>query len=140
MAHATHTLRPNVAMQENSEKSRRVLLVEDAPFLRYAFGRLLRLNGYDVMEASDGKEALECVSYFQPDLVITDLRMPVMDGIQLIAALHENPETADLPVLAVTAEQNGHTGERAMVAGALAVIPKPVDFPTFLQHIRAMDV
>ena len=92
-------------MAESVMKSQRVLLVEDAPFLRYAFSRLLRTHGYDVMEASDGQEALECVSYFQPDLVVTDLMMPVMDGVKLIEALRQNPETANLPIVAVTADE-----------------------------------
>jgi CheY-like chemotaxis protein len=136
---AAATERRSVLMREIIEKNRRVLLVEDAPFLRYAFGRLLRTHGYDVMEAGDGQEALECVSYFQPDLVITDLMMPVMDGVELIEALRNNPDTADLPVLAVTADGSARFQERARAAGAQAVLAKPIDFPSFLEHIRSIE-
>src|SRR5262249_16296915 len=62
----------------------KVLLVEDAPFLRYAFGRLLRMHGFDVREANDGSEALDAVGQFHPQLILTDLMMPVMDGVELI--------------------------------------------------------
>ena len=65
----------------------KILLVEDAPYLRYAFGRLLRIHGYEVREANDGVEALECMPEFQPDLVVTDLMMPRMDGVELIERL-----------------------------------------------------
>ena len=58
---------------DHPEGLRRVLLVEDAPFLRYAFGRLLRLHGYDVKEADDGREALDCLATFRPHVVVTDL-------------------------------------------------------------------
>src|ERR1700760_4385386 len=67
-------------MWDGIDSHMRVLLVEDAPFLRYAFGRLLRMHGFEVMEANDGREALECVPEFRPEMVVTDLRMPVMDG------------------------------------------------------------
>ena len=86
------------------ERKLRVLLVEDAPFLRYAFGRLLRMEGFDVKEVSDGREALDALDDFHPDLVLTDLMMPVMGGLELISHIRANAETSDLPVVAVTAD------------------------------------
>src|SRR3954449_11649679 len=83
----------------DSEDRFRVLLVEDAPFLRYAFGRLLRLQGFDVREANDGQDALACMADFKPELVLTDLMMPVMSGLELISRLHASPETANIPVV-----------------------------------------
>src|SRR4051812_18505440 len=92
--------RPGVIpMWDGKNPPARVLLVEDAPFLRYAFGRLLRLHGFEVLEANDGLDALEHVNDFQPDLVVTDLMMPVMDGVELIRRLREDPRTAELPIL-----------------------------------------
>ena len=78
-------------MLDPSHNATRVLLVEDAPFLRYAFGRLLRLHGFDVMEANDGREALACLSKFRPQLIVTDLMMPGMDGVELIKRLAPIP-------------------------------------------------
>ena len=55
--------------------------MEYAPFLRYAFGRLLRMHGYDVREATDGREALDCVVEFAPEPALTDRRLPAVDGV-----------------------------------------------------------
>jgi CheY-like chemotaxis protein len=116
----------------------RLLLVEDAPFLRYAFGRLLRLHGFEVIEANDGREALECVSKYRPHLVVTDLMMPVMDGVELIEKLRADPATADLPVVAITADATEQAEQRAREAGAVDFITKPIDLPTLLDRLRSI--
>lgn len=118
----------------------RVLLVEDTPFLRAAFGRLLRLQGFDVCEATDGREALDRLEEFHPQLVLTDLMMPVMDGYELIRAIHADPATASLPVVAITANATEDAAREAMDAGALAVIHKPIDLPGLLSHLRELQV
>src|SRR3954447_11386545 len=100
-------------MWDGIDNTMRILLVEDAPFLRYAFGRLLRMHGFEVMEANHGLEALECVPEFRPQLVVTDLMMPVMDGIELIERLRADPKTAHLPILAITADATDQTEDRA---------------------------
>jgi len=117
----------------------RVLVVEDAPFLRYAFGRLLRLHGFDVREAIDGNEALEMMPDFQPDIVLTDLMMPGMDGVELIRRLRDDPETADLPVVAITADATDQSERRAREAGAADFIAKPIDLPSLLERLRAIQ-
>lgn len=116
----------------------RVLLVEDTPFLRYAFGRLLRLHGFEVLEANDGQEALSVVEEFRPDLVVTDVMMPVMDGIELIRRLHESPSTSSLPVLAITADATLQCEARARAAGAADFLPKPVDLCSLLERMRLL--
>jgi len=117
----------------------RVLLVEDAPFLRFAFGCLLRMHGFEVMEANDGREALECIPEFQPQMVVTDLKMPVMDGVELIQKLRGTPETADLPIVAMTADSNDQTESRAREAGAVDFLTKPIDLPTLVDRLRAFE-
>lgn len=119
-----------------NERMPRVLLVEDAPFLRYAFGRLLRLQGFDVREANDGQDALACLADFKPELVLTDLMMPVMSGLELISRLHSSPETANIPVVAITADATNHAEEQARRAGASDFITKPVDLPELLERLR----
>ena len=120
------------------DRTLRVLLVEDAPFLRYAFSRLLRLQGYEVREANDGQEALDCVCEFRPDLVLTDLMMPVMGGVELIANLRANPETAEVPVVAITADATDQAEQLARQAGAVDVITKPIDLPSLLDRLRVL--
>src|SRR4051812_41298608 len=112
-------------MWDGTDNNMRILLVEDAPFLRYAFGRLLRMHGFEVMEANDGREALDRVPEFRPQLVVTDLIMPVMDGIELIERLRADPETAGLPVLAITVDASHRAEGRARAAGAADCLAKP---------------
>jgi putative two-component system response regulator len=114
----------------------RVLLVEDAPFLRYAFGRLLRMEGFDVKEANDGQEALDVLAEFRPQLVLTDLMMPVMGGIELISHIRADPSNMDLPVVAITADATDQANLQARQAGADDVITKPVDLSALLDRLR----
>ena len=127
-------------MFDDASKIPRVLLVEDAPFLRFAFGRLLRLHGYEVMEAPDGREALDRVFDFHPDFVVTDLMMPVMGGVELIQRLRSDDRTAKLPVLAISADPSTQAEMNARAAGAIDFVTKPVDLPTLLDRLRGLQV
>jgi CheY-like chemotaxis protein len=118
----------------------RVLLVEDVPGLRYVFGRLLRLQGFIVREAPDGQKALDCAFEFQPDVVLTDLMMPVMDGIELIRRLRDAPETAQVPVVAITADATDTTEKLAREAGAVDVITKPISLAALLERLRSLPI
>jgi len=134
------SVQESVAMRSDNEGHLKVLLVEDAPFLRYAFGRLLRMHGFDVCEATDGREALDRVVDFRPDLVLTDLMMPIMDGVELIRRLHDDPETANLPVVAITADATDQAERQARQAGAVDVITKPIDLPGLLERLQALQI
>ena len=120
------------------ERTLRVLLVEDAPFLRYAFSRLLRMQGYDVKEANDGQDALNCLPGFRPHLVLTDLMMPIMGGIELITLIRANPDYEGVPVVAITADATEHAEIAARKAGAVDVITKPIDLPALLDRLRLL--
>lgn len=124
-------------MTGQAQTASRVLVVEDSPFLRFAFSRFLRSQGYEVMEAADGRAALDCFPEFQAQLVITDITMPVMDGVALIEALRGDPATAQIPVVAITADSSLATERRARAAGAVDVIMRPIDLPDLLVRIRA---
>ena len=123
-------------MRTQNERMPRVLLVEDAPFLRYAFGRLLRLQGFDVREANDGQDALACLADFQPQLVLTDLMMPVMSGLELISGSTPAPRrrisrwSRSRPTRPTTPRS------RPGCAGAADFITKPVDLPELLERLR----
>jgi CheY-like chemotaxis protein len=124
-------------MWDETNQNIRILIVEDAPFLRHAFVRLLRLHGFEVMEAINGREALERVHDFRPDLVVTDLMMPELDGVELIRRLRGDPRTSNLPILAITADPSGTTEQRARQAGAADFLTKPVDMPALLNRLHA---
>jgi CheY-like chemotaxis protein len=104
-----------------------VLIVDDEPDIRSLIRRILERAGHDVVEAGHGAAALEAVKRSPPDLVVTDMMMPVMNGSELIARLRSESGTAAIPILFVSA--NGH-GE----LGADAVLHKPFE-PTALTEI-----
>ena len=97
-----------------------VLVVDDEPDLRFLIRRILERAGHDVVEASHGAAALEAVKLSPPELVVTDMMMPVMNGLELIALLRANPDTAAIPILVVSAE-----AQRAVDADA--VLRKPFE-------------
>jgi CheY-like chemotaxis protein len=95
----------------------RILVVDDEPDLRFILRRIFEKAGHEVTDAGHGAEALECVRGSPPELVVTDMMMPVMGGRELIRRLRADPATAQIPILAVTAN-----GELADAADAL--LPK----------------
>jgi CheY-like chemotaxis protein len=96
----------------------KILVVDDEPDLRFILRRIFEGTGHEVADASNGAEALECVGRSRPDLVVTDMMMPVMAGAELIHRLRADPATAQLPILAVT-------GDGQLAGAADAVLPKP---------------
>jgi two-component system response regulator HydG len=104
----------------------RVLVVDDEASARSGLAKLLGQDGFDVATAADGASALASVEETPPDLVITDLRMPGMDGIELVAKLNE--KLPSLPVLVVTAYGEVSSAVTAMRAGADDFLTKPIDF------------
>jgi CheY-like chemotaxis protein len=91
-----------------------IVVVEDDPDTREAFAEFLRGEGFEVVEAANGHAALDLVSAARPDAVVTDLRMPRMDGIQLIRALRTADATRRLPIVCVSGD-----GEYASEATAV---------------------
>jgi CheY-like chemotaxis protein len=117
----------------------RLLLVDDMEALRFALGGVLRLYGFDVCEAVDGRDALERINRFRPQLVLTDLMMPVMDGVELIRHLIAAPETASIPILVLTANTTDEAADSAREAGAIEVFAKPVDLPHLVRRLREVS-
>jgi two-component system, NtrC family, response regulator HydG len=107
------------------EHKGRILVVDDEVNARTALTELLRDEGYEVDAAADAFKALGKVADFAPDLVLTDVKMPGMDGLQLLARLHEGD--VDLPVIMMTAFGEVETAVRAMRSGARDYLAKPVN-------------
>lgn len=105
----------------------RILLVEDNPMNRRVVEFLLKAEGYTVIEASDGQEALEMLKTMVPDLVLMDLQLPGLDGFSATRSIKSNPATKDVPVVALTAYAMSGDAERARNAGCDGYITKPID-------------
>jgi CheY-like chemotaxis protein len=113
----------------------KILLVEDNPVNRRLAGFLLRSQGYQVREATDALEALEMIGSDPPDLIVMDVQLPGMDGLEATKKLKEQPATADIPVVAVTSFAMKGDREKAFAAGCAGYITKPIDKATFVQEI-----
>jgi two-component system, cell cycle response regulator len=116
-----------------------ILLVDDNPDKLKLLEAALRLAGYQVSTATDGQEALAVLDSFQPDLVITDVMMPRMNGYELAEKIRSNPRTKFIPVIMQTAA--GHKSEdllRASVVGALGYITDPTDLDLLLARTRTL--
>jgi two-component system cell cycle response regulator DivK len=104
---------------------RRVLIADDFADTRRLTRLILEKNGYEVDEASDGFEAVKMAVKHPPDIILMDLAMPVMDGIQATQAIRQHIELSGIPILAVTAYGDFYS-ERARDAGCNDVIQKPL--------------
>jgi two-component system cell cycle response regulator DivK len=107
--------------------SRTVLVVEDCADTRGFMTYLVQSFGYQVLEASDGLEAVAKAKQFRPNLILMDLSMPRMDGFEATQTIREFKELKELPIIAVTA-LNKDEWDKAIEVGCNEVIPKPVDF------------
>src|SRR2546425_120328 len=116
----------------------RVLVVDDDSGARQGLKSLLASNNFEVDLAADGAEALERIADLPPDVVVTDLQMPKMNGMQLLKELHDRDR--ELPVIVVTSATEVPSAVAAMRAGAVDYITKPVEFQDLLLAIeRAIE-
>jgi DNA-binding NtrC family response regulator len=115
----------------------RVLVVDDEPNMRRVLGALLRPEGYTVLEASDGAEALELIASERVDCVITDLRMPRMNGLEFLEAAHKHHR--GLPILLLTAHGTVGSAVEALKQGAFDYLTKPFD-PEEVRQVVAKAV
>ena len=113
----------------------RVLVVEDNPDMRELERMALEWNGFEVHLASNGEDALRVFSRAQPSVILLDLMMPVMGGLDFLAARRDRPDVAGVPVICVSA--SGQTMmEDALRLGACECLPKPTDFDELCQRVR----
>jgi CheY-like chemotaxis protein len=102
----------------------RILVVDDEPDQRFILRRIFERAGHEVTDASHGVQALECVRGWLPELVVTDMMMPVMNGHELIRRLRADPATAQIPILAVTG--NGELADSADALLAKPYVPRQI--------------
>jgi two-component system cell cycle response regulator DivK len=114
----------------------RVLLVEDNEKNMKLFRDVLLAAGYEILEATTGRKAVELASEHVPDLVLMDVRLPDMDGVETLRRLRADERTASIPVLALTAQAMEGDRERFLAAGFDGYLSKPVDILALVEAVH----
>jgi signal transduction histidine kinase/DNA-binding NarL/FixJ family response regulator len=117
---------------------RRILIADDEPINRNLLVKLLGGLGFETREVGNGAEALKAAMAAPPDIVITDLAMPVMDGLAVARALRRDPRTHSLPILAVSASASDYTRDEAISAGCSEFLPKPIRANELLERLASL--
>ena len=118
----------------STETSRRILVVDDEPQITRVLRTTLSSRGYDVRVANDGETALEIMKDWSPDLVVTDLMMPRMNGLDLCKQIRG---TSQLPIIVLSVKGEERTKVQALDAGADDYVTKPVGMPELMARVRA---
>jgi CheY-like chemotaxis protein len=118
-----------------SENGWRVLVVEDTYDDVQVVSKILHHHGIEVHVASNGIECLRSLETFEPTFVVMDLSMPTMDGWETLVQMRTNPDTAHIPVVAITAYHSAEVAQDASLAGFDAYFPKPISPTQFVQDI-----
>ena len=116
----------------------KILLVEDNEESRDGLSRYLRRNGYEILLAVDGRQAVDMARAEVPDLILIDLSLPVLDGWEATRQLIAGSVTRGIPVIALTAHAMAGDRERALEAGCDDYDTKPIDFPRLLTKIESL--
>jgi two-component system, cell cycle response regulator DivK len=117
---------------------KKIMIVEDNELNLKLFTDLLRAHQFTVEGVKDGRLALEQAKMFAPDMVIMDIQLPHVSGLELIEAMQKDDVLAVIPVLAVTAYAGKGDEERIMAAGARGYLSKPVGMVKFLEAVRGI--
>jgi len=109
------------------EKKPRILIAEDFEENRVALKLILKHTGFDVIEAEDGQQAIEVVRREEPDLVLMDITLPVLDGLQATREIRSEEKFEQLPIIVVSAHDNEEIRREAAEAGGSEYISKPIE-------------
>lgn len=117
----------------------KILIVEDSPTMRQLINfALKRLPGAEIMEATDGVDGLKQINSNQFDLIITDIYMPVMDGLKLISLVRRDINYRNIPIMIITTESASEDRERALTLGADAYVTKPIQAGQVLDIAKSL--
>jgi CheY-like chemotaxis protein len=120
------------------ERRRLVLLVEDMVDARELYAEYLAYAGFSIVTAINGHEGIRLARLLRPDVILMDVRLPGMDGIEATADIKADPELAHIPIIALTADSSEEVSTRATNAGCIAVITKPVLPDELARRITAL--
>jgi CheY-like chemotaxis protein len=117
----------------------KILVIDDHPVNLKLASQVLRAGGHEVMQAEDAEQALEVLQQQVPDLVLTDIALPGMDGLELTRRLKADPRFSHLPVVALTASAMKGDERRVLEAGCDAYIAKPLDTRTLSAQLSRIQ-
>ena len=123
-------------MTNDSRPAKKILIVDDNIDSRELIGKILKRRNYLLSEATDGEQALQKAAAERPDLILMDISLPKMDGYTVTRKLKGEEELRDIPVIALTAHAMKGDREKALQAGCVDYIPKPIDIHTVLDIIE----
>ncbi len=117
----------------------RCLVVEDSPMMRQLLVfALQRVREVEVIEADDGVDGLRKLAGAKFDLIITDINMPIMDGLKLVKRIRTDENHKDVPIIIITTEGSQEDRTRALALGANAYITKPIQAPQVIQKVKEL--
>ena len=114
---------------------KRVLLVEDFEDSRTGLAKLLQIEGYEVIEATNGAQAIDFASSSKPDIILMDLSLPIVDGLSATKKIKEDVSTRRIPIIALSAHDLDDVQKMVTNAGCDDFMTKPVDFPALLEML-----
>ena len=114
----------------------KIMIVDDCNTTRKLLGHYLRSRGYSIVFAENGLDAIEKLAVHYVNLIVTDLNMPYMDGIEFIKTLRSDPELSEIPILMVTTENDDIERAKAISSGANGYMVKPVTGDNIAENIR----
>jgi CheY-like chemotaxis protein len=112
---------------------KRVLLVEDFEDSRFSLSKLLQIEGYEVVEAVNGAEAIDLARSSRPDLILMDLTLPVIDGISAARQIKQDERLEGVPIIALSGHDLRELQAKAIAAGCSDYITKPIDFTNLIK-------
>jgi DNA-binding response OmpR family regulator len=113
----------------------RILVVEDNELIRAEVATMLALEGFEVLEAENGADGLRLLAGVRPDLILSDVMMPEMDGLAFLEATRRNARWAAIPFVMLSARGDEATAERALALGAFRYLTKPVAIESLLAAV-----
>jgi two-component system cell cycle response regulator DivK len=124
--------------RQRSANHQRILVVEDHPISLALLHQLLKAYGYETLKTSEGLDAINLARTHQPDLILMDIRLPDISGLDATRLLKQDDQTKDIPIIAVTAFATPGDESHALESGCDAYVAKPVNMDRLLQTIRLL--
>ena len=114
----------------------KILVVEDNKENMYLINRILKNGGYEVIEARSGEEGIELAAKEKPDMILMDIQLPGIDGLEATKRIRESEVDEKVPIIAITSYAMAGDREKILAAGCVGYIEKPIDPDTFIKEIK----